>query len=281
VGPDRTNPSCTDPDQATASPITRLCTAAKAELWPSEPLASVTTMRTLTALLLALTLATPQAQAEPKIVGGEVVEDPAAYPFMVALTTPEGRQFCGGALTEPRTVVTAAHCVANLKPRDVRIVAGRTDLADERGTVSKVTDIEVHPDFRAATTGADIAIITTAKSLPYQPIALPRPDLYEAGTKGTVLGWGHTSEGGEPSRQLREADIPIMADEDCAYPEYDPASMFCAGLPEGGVDACQGDSGGPFVVDGRLAGIVSWGNGCARPDQPGVYTRVAAYLTQT
>src|SRR5690606_5866818 len=46
---------------------------------------------------------------------------------------------------------------------------------------------------------------------------------------------------------------------------------------EGGIDTCQGDSGGPMWRDDLQVGIVSWGIGCARPDQPGVYTRLAVY----
>lgn len=37
----------------------------------------------------------------------------------------------------------------------------------------------------------------------------------------------------------------------------------------------QGDSGGPLALNGKLIGVISFGNGCARPFAPGVYASVA------
>ena len=78
--------------------------------------------------------------------------------------------------------------------------------------------------------------------------------------------------------------MPFVSDSTCqqSYPGLIASDMICAGYPQGGVDTCQGDSGGPMFRRNSTnqwieVGIVSWGNGCARPNFPGVYSQVSTF----
>ena len=91
--------------------------------------------------------------------------------------------------------------------------------------------------------------------------------------------------GGSATNTLQYVRVPAITNAACNndYGGSITDSMICAGYPGvGGKDACQGDSGGPFVCnDGGkavIAGVVSWGNGCALADYPGVYARTTYFL---
>lgn len=90
------------------------------------------------------------------------------------------------------------------------------------------------------------------------------------------------------STLLNQVTVPILeralCNKDKWYNGTITANMICAGYAEGKRDACKGDSGGPLVCQTdddiwTLDGVTSWGEGCARRNTPGVYTRVAKYLT--
>ncbi|MFO7191833.1 MAG: serine protease [Thermocrispum agreste] len=226
--------------------------------------------------------AEPGGTSQAEIVGGQQarIRD---YPYVAYLADRRGRQFCGAALFAPARVVTAAHCVANVDADALIVVAGREDTRTDAGREVGVRRIWVHPRFRNAVRGYDVAVLELAGPLPYRPVRLAGEaddDLYQGGRKATVLGWGYTAEGGQSSPVLRSAEVPVRSDRVCsqAYVQYVPEVMVCAGYDDGGVDACQGDSGGPLVVRGKLIGLVSWGEGCARPGKPGVYTEVRALV---
>lgn len=79
--------------------------------------------------------------------------------------------------------------------------------------------------------------------------------------------------------------IPIVNQEECTktYENIHPITdnMICVGNKERRKMICRCDNGGPLMCicpghNMRLTGMVSWSQGCADPNYPGVYSRVSA-----
>ncbi|XP_062302968.1 coagulation factor VII [Osmerus eperlanus] len=227
-----------------------------------------------------------------RIVGG--TECPEGHcPWQVLLMT-KGKGFCGGIFYKPTWILTASHCVVNLKAEALTVVAGEHDLDVVKGTEQtvQVAEILMHADYVHLTADSDIALLRLSKPVvftPYAvPVCLPTRSLAErelwAISMHTVSGWGRVGEMGPTSNVLRRLDVPRMRTQECV--EHSGVTltknMFCAGYTDSKGDSCKGDSGGPLVTRYRktvfLLGIVSWGKGCARPGNYGIYTRVSNYL---
>ncbi|XP_034030961.1 suppressor of tumorigenicity 14 protein isoform X2 [Thalassophryne amazonica] len=226
-----------------------------------------------------------------RIVGGQDAEL-GEWPWQVSLHFMTRGHVCGASIISPNYLLSAAHCFVTHDPQNHiasnwQTYSGMQDQYKRDGIQQRaIKKIISHPYYNQMTYDYDIALLELSQPLEFSstiyPVCLPSVShVFPAGTNCFVTGWGTLREGGQLAQQLQKATVKIINDTVCnVVTEGQLTSrMLCSGFLAGGVDACQGDSGGPLVCfeeSGRWfqAGIVSWGEGCARRNKPGVYTRV-------
>lgn len=219
------------------------------------------------------------------------------YPWQVGLSSGPGwSTFCGGSVISKKDILTAAHCTPGKSPGDIYVLVGVHDQTKATPSDYKtVCSIKNHESYDDKTYNYDIAILTLCDELDFSekiaPVCTPSVqgfgNEYE-GLDHVVSGWGTTSSGGSGSMVLLETTVKTMQNEQCYSSPYQyyysqiTYYMMCAANPS--TDSCQGDSGGPLVTKDAATGkyiqtgVVSWGNGCALAQYPGVYARVSKFV---
>uniref|UniRef100_A0A8B9E9G3 Transmembrane serine protease 9 n=1 Tax=Anser cygnoides TaxID=8845 RepID=A0A8B9E9G3_ANSCY len=228
------------------------------------------------------------ALAFSKIVGGSTAAR-GEWPWQVSLWLRRKEHKCGAVLIADRWLLSAAHCFDIYSdPKMWVAFLGTPFLSGIDGKMEKIFRIYKHPFYNVYSLDYDVALLelnTPVKfSSTIKPICLPDSShIFHEGARCFITGWGSTKEGGLMSKHLQKAAVNVIGDQACKkfYPVQISSRMVCAGFPHGTVDSCSGDAGGPLACQepsGRwfLAGITSWGYGCARPYFPGVYTKVTA-----
>ncbi|KFV98888.1 Ovochymase-2, partial [Eurypyga helias] len=244
-----------------------------------------------------------------RIVGGAQVKQ-GSHPWQVSLKRRQ-KHFCGGTIVSAQWVVTAAHCILDRNlPQYLDVTAGEHDLRiRETGEQTlPVKYVIKHPNFDPRRPmNYDIALLKLDGAFNFSssvlPACLPDPgEKFEAGYICTACGWGRLHENGPLPQVLYEVNLPILNSKECSRAlstlkkPIQGDTIMCAGFPDGGRDACQGDSGGPLLCRREhgawtLAGVVSWGMGCARGwisnerkkhydrGSPGIFTDLSAVLS--
>ncbi len=230
-----------------------------------------------------------------RIVGGSTARV-ADWPFIVGLRRIGNQSsFCGGSLINEEWVLTAGHCdtgqIDLLTSAEIARSAGDGKLQPSGMRIVKKIR---HPDYAIDASGAitnDVMLLKLAAPVQISTSQLPILANSRLENKwgfpascSEVAGWGKTGETAGIASTLQSLHVPVMPFDQCAasYAEVTSGEHLCAGYLAGEKDSCQGDSGGPLIVRAgptgyMQIGVVSFGEGCARPGKPGVYARVAGY----
>ncbi|XP_009637181.1 transmembrane protease serine 9 [Egretta garzetta] len=228
------------------------------------------------------------ALAFSKIVGGSTAAR-GEWPWQVSLWLRRKEHKCGAVLIADRWLLSAAHCFDIYSdPKMWVAFLGTPFLSGIDGKMEKIFRIYKHPFYNVYSLDYDVALLELNTPVKFsntiRPICLPdNSHVFHEGARCFITGWGSTKEGGLMSKHLQKAAVNMIGEQACKkfYPVQISSRMVCAGFPQGTVDSCSGDAGGPLACkepSGKwfLAGITSWGYGCARPYFPGVYTKVTA-----
>ncbi|XP_046741125.1 serine protease nudel [Diprion similis] len=233
--------------------------------------------------------------SESRVVGGHPSE-PKAWPSLAAVNR-DGSFHCGGVILDEIWVLTAAHCIDGFEAHYFDIQAGmlRRFSYSPMEQSRKVSHVVMYPTYDRTVMKNDLALLRLEAPLHFNRWVRPAclPEITTAGahwrtgptpdTTCVSAGWGSLVEHGPDPDHLREVELPILPN--CKYPADQNEAEICAGSPSGGRDTCQGDSGGPLMCRNPnspsqwyVAGIVSHGEGCARPNEPGAYTKVSRFV---
>ncbi|XP_063983180.1 transmembrane protease serine 9-like [Diachasmimorpha longicaudata] len=243
-------------------------------------------MTGLTLIFVALAIVSVANGKPPQRIVGGTLASRGEIPYIVSLNR-NGHHFCGGSIISDRHILTAAHCVHDFTSSTQRSVTIRAGSLTSRsgGQTYTVDKIQVHPEYvdHLGSPPNDIAIIKVKETIKFDQNT-KKIDLVTSEPKAdasvVVSGWGlRSARSRQTPADLYTVTVKVVSPTTCrrSYPRSMKDTHVCA-YGSVGHGVCMGDSGGPLALNGRLAGLVSFGLPCA-VGHPDVYTSVYHYRT--
>ncbi|XP_053689365.1 chymotrypsin-1-like [Sabethes cyaneus] len=218
------------------------------------------------------------------VVGGG---DAGPTPYQVSLQNRNGH-FCGGAIIDRRWVLTAAHCLSDVRPREVVVIVGTTKLS-MGGWPFFVSKLIAHPEYDSEHVTNDIGLVKIRGLFLWLPTLVEKvgfsKEFVTAGQEATLTGWGGTRQSGGPaSDKLQFVLLKVIEQDQCKIKLDMIGDGHICTFTQEGQGICRGDSGSPLVKQGKVIGVASFGLGfppersCAAGFPDG-FTRVSHYYT--
>ncbi|CAH2062115.1 unnamed protein product, partial [Iphiclides podalirius] len=240
--------------------------------------------------------------ADDLIVGG-VNASKSEFPHMALLgfgtDLPSVQWQCGGSIISERFILTAGHCTRarNLGPVTYALVGILSKKEHVDSSMLYRVEVIKHPQYRPPHKYNDIALLRTDRDIAMSQEVLPaclHVDTSAADQRVWATGWGATQNKGTSPDVLQKVVLNKFSEFECAllFPParllangFDANTQLCYGDKDKSKDTCQGDSGGPLQLPGgrihcmyTVVGVTSYGRACGVVGEPGIYSRVAAFV---
>uniref|UniRef100_A0A8C3TNW6 Peptidase S1 domain-containing protein n=1 Tax=Catharus ustulatus TaxID=91951 RepID=A0A8C3TNW6_CATUS len=221
-------------------------------------------------ILISLWVWSMAKSSSLRIVGGLSSAETGDWPWQASLQYNNIHR-CGATLISNTWLVSAAHLFVSCYTLHFLNVYLCVTMGLLPLLKRSVKTIIIHEKYLYPEHDYDIALVQLSKRVEFTSsihrVCLPEPSqTFPYNIYAVITGWGALTNDGES--RVCQVTCMVHKQEEVYDGDITPRII--------------GDSGGPLVTpDSRLmwylVGIVSWGDECAKPNKPGVYTRVTYF----